>query len=372
MSDYNRKIGELRRKISLRNSEIHDLKLTLGTDISQLKPDIIQSTPLFAVYEKIGELRKAIPEKKKAIKEIKTLESQGANLDQKLLDYKTALSEREKEYKLIYENIGKAAFACFKMNREKLLSYEYLFMDLLKLDVKFEQFNKVDISEEDEEKHIIRQFIDAAKSLYRNQKYKFIQIRYPGLYRQTGKALLTTDFVEDAADGALDAGMKPLIENEKIILEINQNVEKLNNEKAELNDKLLSLGVVGKPRKRVHELNEEIKQMEDSMNESFVTISNLFFTHNLFNTIEDGKIRDNAGSIEKLNLENKNDEEEIKRNETLIEIDKLKNSLQKTTNKIETMKNQIAKQEQELKDLEKEFSQLDKQKKALEKTLEPR
>lgn len=370
MIEYNKAIAELRKKISTQNAEIKETKFKIGKEIAVLEPDKVKDTPLIENFDKVRELEKEIPVKKNTIQEIKTIDNKLEGLQKKITGFKAQVSEKEKIFKSIYENIGNAAYTAFKLNREKLKSYEHIFTDLVKQDARCEQFNKVDISGNSDEKSIIRQFVDAAKSMYRNQKHKFILLRYPGLYRQAGKAILTTDFVEDAADGALDKAMKSLIENEKTVNQMNNDIKELEKNKTGLQEKLVSLDVKGKPYKKIHELEGEMTQIDKILKDCYVNMGNIFLDQNLTEVIGNPRIEGYARTVSDLKQKNDVCEAEIKRYETLIAIEKIDHKMVKVSNKIEHIKNQVAKQEQEIKSLQKELTRFEKQKKTFKKLLE--
>jgi hypothetical protein len=370
MSEYNKAIMELRKNISARDEEIKKIRISIGKEISLLKSSDIKDTPVYESYTQVGNLKKEIPSKKKIIKEINKLSDSMADLDKQIGESKAVLIEREKAYKSIYEHIGTAAYTAFKSNQEKLRQYEHIFAELIKLDSRLAQFNKVDITTKDSEKNIIKQFVDAAKSMYRNQKHKFIQLRYPGLYRQAGKEIQTTDFIEDAAFEALNEAMNPLVDNEKAITELNNTIHTLQEEKNDITETLFSLEVKDKPQKRIREINDEILLMEEHIEDCYIEIFDVCSRHECFKKIKNEKIEEYSGKLATLEKENEKSEDEIKRYETLIKIETLNGKITKAGNKIEHIKNQIVKQEQELKAVEKECAQLEKQKKVLEKTLE--
>ncbi|MBN2536196.1 MAG: hypothetical protein JXB88_25165 [Spirochaetales bacterium] len=369
MSEYNKTIAELRKKISMQDIEINEIKNKIGNELSGLEPRIIMDTPLFEVFEKIRELKKGIPLKKNMIKEIKETDTKLEELNQKTAELKALVSEREKIFKSIYENIGNAAYTVFRQDREKLRSYEHIFTELIRQDIKCNQFNKVAVSENQEEKNIIKQFVDAAKSMYRNQKHKFLLLRYPGLYRQAGKAILITDFVEEAKDKALDNTVKSLIENEKEVKRLNSDLTELEKNKDGLRKKLVSLDAKGKPHKKIHELEAELSDIDAKIHDYCVVMGNLFLDHHLAEAVGNPRTGEYAMDISGLEQKNKEYKEEIKRYETLIEIQKVDSKIVKTTNKIEQIKNQIAKEEQEIKSLQKDLTQFEKQKKSFEKVL---
>jgi chromosome segregation ATPase len=195
-------------------------------------------------------------------------------------------------------------------------------------------------------------------------------LRYPALYRQAGKAILTTDFVEDTADKALDKAMKSLIDNENVIKQLNTEINELEGNKSGLRQELVSLDVKGKPNKKVQELEAEIVQINTMIHDNFVSMGDLFLKQNLIKKTGNDQITEYMRIISDLEQANDRCEAEIKRYETLIAIEKIDFKISRTTDKIDHIKSQMEKYDQEIKALQKELAQFSKQKKAFEKMLE--
>jgi len=366
MNEYNEAISELQRKISNHNLEINKIKSKIGNQITELNKENVQATPFFDFYNQALELINQIPQKKKMIQEIGKLASELADLQKKISEHKSVLAEREKAFKTIYEKIGNAAYNAFKQNKEEHINYENIFTELIKLDKKCEQFNKVAISENPDEKNIIRQVLDAAKSLYRNQKHKFFLLRYAGLYRQAGKMIQTTDYIEDADSAELKEALIPLLENEKAVIQLNKDIQKFESKRDEIQEKLTKLDIKTKPAKRIHEINSEIGRIEENLQDAYIAMADIFINKKFETEFDDPKLSEYIQGITELTDANHLYQKEIDRYETLIAIEKINQKIVKATSKMDHLKNLISKHEREIKSIQKDMSRLDMQKKSLQ------
>jgi chromosome segregation ATPase len=370
MSQYMKEISGLRKKININDMEIDRQLFAIGKNCVHLKEDEVSTTPLKETWDSVKKLEKEIPEKTKTIQQIKKAEEQCEELDVQIGALKHTIAEKEKESKPVYEQIGKIAYEVYKSKGETYSGYQHLFVDLIKLDEKCREYNRVKIQDDNEEKGILIHLFDAAKTFYINQKYNFLIMRYPVLYREVGKQIIGSDYIQNAAYPELDEVITRLKEKEEELKKLAEELEQRKSKKAEILEKLASSGIKGKLHIRAQEIEKEIKRIQQSIEELQQTLGSLFVVHTLNDKISKPAIEACLEHIYRLKGDNIKYESEIKKLEILIDIDKLEQKIKKLEKRKGQIEEEVEKQKTEIENLEKVEAQLQKEKKALQKKLE--
>ncbi|MBN1696562.1 MAG: hypothetical protein JW881_03510 [Spirochaetales bacterium] len=369
MNQYMKEISALRKKISLNDLEAGRQLMLIGKELTSLKEKEIAKTQLEETWNSIKELEQAIPERKKSVQQIKKAEEKTAKLESQIAATKHTITEKKKEIAPVYERIGKSAFEVFKNKRESLSDYQALFGDLIKLDQKCREYHRVKV-QDDEEKGILIQLFDAAKSFYINQKYNFLTMRYPVLYRETGKRIVDSDYIGKTDNPALNEADSQLKEKNNELEKLEEEVKRLSADKHLIFEELSEMGIKGKLASRVQEIEKEIKRMNQTIEELQQTMGNLFVTHNLNERFSNPSIETCLQNIYRLRGENLKHEAEIQKMEILIDIEKYDQQMIKLEKQRGQMEEQLEKQKSEIEALEQIQTRIEKQKKALKKKLD--
>jgi chromosome segregation ATPase len=342
----------------------------LGELISGIKGVTFESSQAKEICDSILEIKKEIPEKKRAIQRINRIVANADSIKQELANGRKNLLEKEKETRAVYEKIGRLAYDLFKSHGKELSKHEALFIQLARLDERAETHKPREESLNTADRSVISKIMNAAKTVYTNRVLQANLAKYAKVYQGAGKKIVESDFPKDAQDKVLDELVDQVHGMEKEIDVLAKSSETLEGKKEKLTNELESLGVKGSTFLRVRELESERKKFDALLLSKQEALGNAYVDNLHILTKESADVAGLLKEIKDIGKESDKIKAEIRKIEAEIEVDAIRERIRKSALRIEQLERTIGKNQDEIKVQESKISQLEKEKQKYEKLID--
>jgi len=286
---------------------------------------------------------------------------------------RTQIDSIEQSNLPVYEKLGETAFVYVKKDSHLFNQYSDVFMEVKNQNEDIENIEQdiESIQSNREGRKFFEKIADTGQMTYLKGVRMIRAKTMPRLYREAGKKLTETNFLETTGNDDVLAAAKPYLQNKDTLEELKGRQDALGEEKKNLDSELAASGVDKRPEKRIDELQKNIAE------------ANLKYEEKLLGIAE--KIRDNTpeaiqqideytGFISQVEESEKKIDhyrENITKLEAAIEVDNLARQIERMHENIADHKQRIKEHESGIEDLKKKIAESEDEKKRYEEIRGP-
>ncbi|MBN2553890.1 MAG: hypothetical protein JXB06_14020 [Spirochaetales bacterium] len=352
MQDYKRAINQLQRDIDRNGGEILLRLRKLGEYLSYQDAALLPTAEMKELHERIGELRRQLPESRQQVKRILQTVAGNQELEREIRRRKLQITELSRRNQEICEAIGRAAYRAYKSLPAPTRSHDALFDTLDRqerglADLEAEQES---IQARDRDGKFFRIFRETGRSVYLKGLLSLRRKAVAKSYNEVGKKLCDSPLKDELKGGGLREALAPYESNEREISSLQGEIDKLQAEMAEKWNDLKNLGAHRSHQKRVREIESEIQRIEARLQDTFEALGTLFRSAATEGS-EDAETAALIRQIREIESANRGKKKKIERLNAALQIESLNNQLGTLADKISKLEGEIEARSREIETL---------------------
>jgi chromosome segregation ATPase len=367
MADFNTRIVILEKEIRANEGII-------GEDYRRIG-ELVYNNPPEGVREELAPSFEEADTRKESLDKVReTIDAIGHNIERqqeirdRLKEQTAEVREIEQENEPIFEAIGEAAFAQYKKNPFIDQRYANIFTEMVRIqDELSETEDEIRRAEAElERKPFFEKIVQRGRlALLRNRHGNKLSAM-PGLFREIGRAVCESDFVEAVDSEDLRQTVQPYQRNEQRRRTLEANNRELERELETLGEEMRELTEDAKPERAITKAESEEQLRKDALQEQFQAIG-LAFRDSSAASQPPKSIKPVLDEINELEKANAEKAKLINRLNSAIEVEHLEKSINEMKDTISLHEKQIEESRETISRLESEIESADKKKAEEEK-----
>ena len=352
MQDYKRAINQMQRDIDRNGGEILLRLRKLGEYLSYQDSELLPTAEMKELHERIGELRRQLPESRQQVKKILQTVAGNQELEREIRRRKLQITELTHRNQEICEAIGRAAYRAYKSLSVPPQSYDALFaaLDRQERELADLEAEQESLQARDREGKFFRIFRETGRSVYLKGLLSLRRKAVLKSYNDVGIKICDSPLKDELKGSGLREALAPYESNEKEISSLEGEIDKLQAEMEEKWNDLKNLGAHRSHQKRVREIESEIQRIEAQLQDTFEGLGTLFRS----GTGESSGDAETAALIRRIReieSENRGKKKTIERLNAALQIESLNNQLGTLADKISKLEGEIETRSREIETL---------------------
>lgn len=290
-----------------------------------------------------------------------------------LTDIRVQTESIERGNQPVYELLGEKAYQHLRKDPARYNQFSDVFIELNNQieDIENIELDISNIKEGKQERKFFEKIADTGQVTYLKGMKMIRSKTLPRLYREAGKKLAETSFLETTGNEEVLKAARPYLQNKEKLDQLQTRKEQLENEKKDLESELFSFGVDKRSDRRIEELNRNIESADENYRERIYNIAVKVREEPPAAVADKKEFKDYIESIGKLEKQNEQYKENITKLNAAIEADNLARQIERMKENIEDHKRRIKEHERDIEDLKQRISESEAEKKRYEEIRGP-
>ncbi|HAK46540.1 MAG TPA: hypothetical protein DCO79_11565, partial [Spirochaeta sp.] len=274
----------------------------------------------------------------------------------------------EKDNVSNYETIGRASFEAYKDGELPSDKYADIFADIVKIMLKTDdaESERDRLAEGREDRKIFERVKTGARSLYLRNAISGYYHQLQRQYKKAGEQICHSELVMNLEAQSVENAVKPFRENLHGIENLEKEDRKLNSETEKLQGNLEGLGVATNPVKTVNDIENHINELYGKRKDMQREAGELIALNRKDDLAKTVKVKSILKDIDKENDSIADMQQEIKRYEAEIEIERQNSEIRNLNKKISGFEEKITNYSQEADQLKEKIQAAEENIKNLE------
>ena len=370
MDNKERQIKELNDKIGISEAAVKNLQKELGeaalADSSDKNADSLASH----LIKEITEIDRKVDSEHKRIQDILNAVERTDEIEALRKSLNDRIRSIEKDNISNYETIGRAGYEAFKSGELPAEKYAELFDEVIKMKLQTEELEleKAHLEDGGKEQGFFGRMKAGAKVLYLKNSisgnYRLLQ-KY---YKKSGERLCHSELVMNLEAESVRSAMQPVRENLAGIEKLEKESSALSSENEKLLGNLEGLGAGTNAVRTVAQIEKDVNDLYRERNAKLDEAGGILYLNQKDSAAKSKKARDIIKEIDKQNRSIEDCQNEIKRLEAELEIERQNREIESLNKKIAGYEEKIQNYSQEAEQLKDKIDSAAREIKKLEES----
>ena len=369
MENKERQIKDLEEKIRDREKAVNDLYEKIGEILFAADDDKKEGSLAFKLLNDISELDKELSLERQRIDNILAAVERADEIESLRKNLMQKIRSIEKDNVSNFETIGRAAFEAYKDGELPADKYSDIFKDIVNTMI------KIDDSENERDRIAERgkngKFLDKirlkARALYLKNVVSSNYLQLQRQYKKAGEKICNSELVMNLEAESVEKALQPFRENLQGIEKLELEDKKLDSETAKLRGSLEGLGAEVNPIRTVNDIEKHINELYEKRRLLLCETGEIIVLNPKDPLAKPADVKNLLKDIAKENSAIAAYEEEIKRCEAEMEIDRQNREIRALNKKISGFEEKISNYNQEADQLKEKIQAAEENIKKLEK-----